>query len=110
MRDDITYVNADPKFDAVILRRIRIAMAKTPLQFGRAGDRIYDAGEFHQHAITGEFDDTALMLADLGINEIVPQRLQCRKGPGLVGTHEPAVSNNVGGKDGGEAAFHVTIE
>jgi len=47
------------------------------------------------------------MFGDLAVDEI---RLQCFQGgerTGLIHTHEAAVSDDVGGKDSGQAAFHM---
>src|SRR5216683_5754736 len=45
------------------------------------------------------------MLSDLGINQFAPVRLQPRKCPFLVGTHEPAVTRDIRGENGGQLAF-----
>jgi hypothetical protein len=45
------------------------------------------------------------MLGDLGINQFAPVRLQPRESPFLVGTHEPAVTRDIRGKNGGQLAF-----
>src|SRR5580693_7158861 len=41
----------------------------------------------------------------LGIRQLAPKRLQPRKRPFLVGTHEPAVTRDIGGENGGQPAF-----
>ena len=50
------------------------------------------------------------MLSDLAVDEIRLKCLQCGERAGLVRTHESAVSDHVGGKDGSEAAFHLGSE
>ncbi len=71
--------------------------------------RIDDTRELHQHAIPHELDDTAMVLGDLGIDEIGAQRLKRHNRTLLISPDQPRVADHVGGKDGGEAAFHARI-
>jgi len=89
------------------LRRTGVLFSHTTLQLGGACNRIHNTGKLHQHSVAGQFDDSSLMLADFGINEIGPQRVQCRERAGFVRTHEAAVANHVGGKNSSEAALHI---
>jgi hypothetical protein len=43
---------------------------------GGAAHGIDDAGEFHQHAVSGGLDDAAVMLRDLRINQLPSCGLQ----------------------------------
>src|ERR1700730_18457980 len=45
------------------------------------------------------------MFGDLRIDQFAPMRLQPRKRPFLVRTHEPAVTRDIRGKNGGQLAF-----
>src|ERR1700716_945136 len=45
------------------------------------------------------------MFGDLGINQFAPMRLQPRNGSFLVRTHEPAVTRDIRGENGGQLAF-----
>src|SRR5882724_11117720 len=74
LNNDVAHVNAHAKFDALILRRTGVLFPHTALQFRGAGNRVHDTGKFHQHSVAGQFDDSSLMLADFGINEIGPER------------------------------------
>src|SRR5580765_2766306 len=64
LHNDVAHVYADAKFDALILRRTGISFSDTTLQLGGARHRVHDAGKLHQHSVTGQFDDSSLMLAD----------------------------------------------
>src|SRR6184192_1036276 len=72
LHNDVAHVNAHAKFDALILRRTGVLFSNTTLQLGGACHRVYDAGKLDQHSVAGQFDDSSLMLADFGINEIGP--------------------------------------
>jgi hypothetical protein len=106
LHNHIADVHAHAKFDAMILRHSRIPIAHATLQIGGAGDRVHDTGKLHQHAVAGLFDNSPLMLADFGIKEIGLQRVQRGECTGLIRTHEAAVSDHVGSKNSGQAAFH----
>ena len=45
------------------------------------------------------------MFLNFGIGQLAPKRLQSHEGPFLVGAHEPAVTGDVRGEDGGQLAF-----
>ena len=45
------------------------------------------------------------MFLDFGIRRLAPERLQARESSLLVGTHEPAVTSDIGGKNRGQPAF-----
>src|SRR2546430_16030779 len=75
LHNDVAHVNADAKFDALILRCTGISFSDATLQLGGARHRVHDTGKLHQHSVAGQFDDSSLMLADFGINEISPQRV-----------------------------------
>src|SRR5205823_8812114 len=75
LHNDVAYVHADAKFDALILRCTGISFSDSTLQLGSARHRVHDTGKLHQHSVAGQFDDSSLMLADFGINEISPQRV-----------------------------------
>ena len=74
------------------------------LDLGGAGDGVHDARELHQHAVAGELDDAPLVLGDLGVDQLLAMRIQRGKRGGLVGAHQAAVADHVGGQDSGEQA------
>src|ERR1051325_1636406 len=61
--DDVTQIDADTEYNPLLLGRPRIAFGHPTLHGGRAGDSLYDAREFDENAITGRFDDAALVLS-----------------------------------------------
>src|SRR6267378_6913592 len=75
LNNHVAHVHAHAKFDALILRCTSISFSDATLQLGGARHRVHDTGKLHQHSVAGQFDDSSLMLADFGINEISPQRV-----------------------------------
>ena len=71
----------------------------------RAGDGFDNAREFDQDAVAGGLDDAALVLGDIGIDQLAAQRLEARQGAGLVLAHQPAIPRDIGREDGREPAL-----
>src|SRR5712671_7462031 len=82
-----------------------IALGHLALHSDRATYRVDDARKLDQHAVARGLDDASAMLGDLGIDQFAPMRLQPSKGPFLIGTHEPAVTGDIRGENGGQLAF-----
>ena len=92
-----------------IRRHVGVAVAHAALDIGGASDRVHDAGKFNQHAIAGEFDDAALMLGDFGVDQIFSAALERGERAGFVRAHQPAVTDDIGGKNSGQPAFHLSL-
>ena len=103
--DHVAQIDADAELDPPRRRHIGIAPRHPALDFGCACHRVYDAMEFHQHAVAGRLDDTAPVLGNGGINELKAMGLEARKRPRLVDLHQPAIADHVGGKDCGEPSL-----
>jgi hypothetical protein len=67
------------------------------LHLGGAADGVDDAGEFHQHPVTGRLDDAAGMLADLRVEELAAMRLEAFVRAFLVRTHQARIARHIGG-------------
>jgi hypothetical protein len=87
--DDVALVDADAKFDAAVGRERRIAFGQRRLDFGRASDRVDDAGEFDQKSVAGGLDEAALMAGDIRVDHLGTQRLEPAEGAFLVGLDQP---------------------
>src|ERR1700674_926088 len=98
-------VNANAKFNLTVRRHYAVAFGHTPLDFGCTSQGIDHAGELDQQAIASGLDDAPAVFADFWVNQFAPMRLQPRERPFLVGTHEPAVTSDIGGENGGQPAF-----
>src|SRR5215469_4715002 len=72
----VALVNTDTELDALVGRRRCISLCHASLHLSRTAQRVYHAGKFRQHAIAGIFDDAAMMLADLRIDQFDEMRLQ----------------------------------
>src|SRR5438309_1060260 len=72
--DHIAQIDADPEADAFVGRDFEIPPAHAALHLDRAQHGFDDAREFSQHAVAGIFDDPAMVLGDLSIDQLVAVR------------------------------------
>ena len=70
------------------------------------GQGVDDAGELHQRAVAHQLDDGPLVLGRLGLDQLLAVGLELRERALFVGGHEAALTDDVGGQYGGEAALH----
>ena len=85
----------------MVCRYCRVALGHAALNCHRAFHRIDHAGEFGQDFIAHELEDMALVLGNHGLEQFLAMRAQTREGASLVPLHEPAVADNISGKNGG---------
>ena len=76
------------------------------LQLGGAGDGLDHACELGQHAIAHELHDAPAVPGDEGLDQLLLLAAQRVQRAGLVGVHQPAVVDDVGGENGEQPAFH----
>ena len=74
------------------------------LHLDRAAHRIDDAGKLDQQAVAGGLDDAAVVLGDLRIDELAPQRLEAFERAFLVRAHQPRIARDIGGEYRSETA------
>lgn len=72
-------MNADAKFDPIVLRHIIILFRYAALDFVRASDCINYAGELNEGTVPGILDDTSVMLSDFGIEKRISKSFQLRQ-------------------------------
>jgi hypothetical protein len=84
------------KRQAALFGEIQIAVGHRALNFAGAAHRIDDAGEFRQHAVAGGFDDPAVMLADLWIEQFDKMRLEAFVRAFLIGSHQKRIAYSIG--------------
>src|SRR6266849_3092984 len=74
LHHDIAEVDADAEFHPALGWQIRVLGLEGGLDVDRALDRIHDAGEFRQHAITGRVNEAPVMLLDERIDQLAVGR------------------------------------
>jgi hypothetical protein len=77
--DNITEVNADAKFDPLVLRHIGILFCHAALDVVGTSHGVDHAGELNESAVPGVLDDTSVMLSDFGIEKRLSESFQLRQ-------------------------------
>ena len=107
LENHVADIDADAKQDAALFRHSGVALSHSALHLGGTGDGVHDARKLREHAVTGQLDDAALMFRDLRVDQLVAMDFQRSERTGLVGAHEAAVADDIGGKDGRHPALHA---
>jgi hypothetical protein len=86
---------------------IGVAQGHGPLHIDGEVNGVYDAAKLHQGAVAHELDDAPVMLSGLGLDQFSAKCFERRERSCLVGSHEAAVTDNVGSEDGGQPALYA---
>jgi hypothetical protein len=95
--DYLALVDADPELNAVIRRDCRVPLGDALLHLDRASNRINDAGELDEHAVTGVLDDPAAVSGDGWIDHLAEKRPEPFVRTLLINPHQTRVAGHIGG-------------
>ena len=95
IKNDVTDMDTDTKFDPLILRHTGVLFGNTTLNLDRASRRVHGAGELDQRAVAGGLDDAASVGGYSGVSKGVSDSLQPGQRAFFVSTHQTAVSGNI---------------
>jgi hypothetical protein len=87
---DVTDVDANAKFDPLVLWDRSILLGHAALDFNGTAHRIHGTGKLDEHAIAGRLDDAAAMGGYSGINNGLSDRLEPGQRAFLVKAHQTA--------------------
>jgi hypothetical protein len=90
--DHITEIDADAEDDPLVLRRLLVPLGHAVLHRHRASDRFDNARKLDQDAVTRRFDDSAPMLGNLRVDQVVAMGAQSGQRARLVLAHQAAVA------------------
>ena len=105
--DHVAEIDADAEIDLLIVGQAGIARGHPALNFGSASHGIDDTGELDEQAVPHQLDDAALVLGDLGLDELGAMGTKAGERAFLVGAHEARVANDVRAEDRGESALDL---
>jgi hypothetical protein len=105
--NDVADVDADADIDPLLAGRAFIALHHPLLGQDRATGGVDGTAELNQHSVAGAFDDAATMFRDRWLPEFTAAGIQARERSLLVGSHHPAITDNIGREDGGKTALDV---
>jgi hypothetical protein len=84
--------------------KVKITHPGVALDLRCAAHSIHNTRKFREQAVAGILDDAAVVLGDLRINQFPQMCPQAFVRALLIGTHQPGIARNIGGKDRGETA------
>jgi hypothetical protein len=96
--NDVADMNADPEFDAAIVRYACVAFDHGVLHFDSAAHRVDHAAKLDQRPIAGTLEDTPIVHGDGGVDKIAAQRTQPSKRAVFICACQAAESDHVGGQ------------
>ena len=87
--DDIAQIDANSKYDPLVLRDRDVALGHPTLDGDRTGNGFNNARKLYEDAVAGGFDDTAFVVGYFGIDEFAAMLFEPRQGARLILAHEP---------------------
>jgi hypothetical protein len=111
LNNHVTEVHPNAEGDALILGGFGIALRDAALDLYGAPDGVNHAGELGEKAVAGVLHYPAVMLGDLGIDQLPEVRLEAFVRPLLIRPHQARIPCHIGGEDRGEAAdgSHLSV-
>src|SRR5262249_53003777 len=103
--DDVTDIDAHPKFNSALCRYCGVAGDHLPLHLDRTTHRVYYAGELDKEAVAGGLDDATPMLRNFGVAEFTTNGTQCRQRALFVFAHQPRIAGDIGRQDGRQSSL-----
>jgi len=99
--DHVAYIDPNTIEDLALIGDVLVAIAHCALHLDGKRNRIDDAFELHERAVTHQLDGAAIVLGGLGIDQFCPMTFQGGKRSSFVLAHKPRVAHNISREDGG---------
>src|SRR5229473_7816121 len=84
----------------------RVPLRHPALHGNRAGDGLDHAWELYENAVARGLDDAAFMFSNVRIDQLTTMASKLRNSARFILAHQPAVSRDIGGKNGREPALY----
>jgi hypothetical protein len=103
----VAKIDPNAHYDVAIVWQSGIRSAHRLLKLDGACNCVDGAGEFREHPIAHQLHDSAIMLDNKGLEDVLAPGLEYGQRTSLVLLNEPAVANYICGEDGGEATLNA---
>ncbi len=107
--NNVADIDTDAENDALLIRDFLVAVEHLALNRDGAGDRVHNAGKIHQDTIADSFNDASAVGGDGRIDLVLADPFERAQRADFVGSHQAAITDDVGGKNGGELALYVLM-
>jgi hypothetical protein len=97
----VTEVDPDPKGDALVFNRFRIAVSHPALDLDGTPDGVDHAWKFREQTVARVLDHTTAVLLDLRIDQFPEMRLQPLVRALLISAHQTRITGYISGQDRG---------
>jgi hypothetical protein len=104
--DHLAEIDSDANLNALVFWNVGVALGEPALDAHGAFDRIDDRAELGKHAVAHQLENPPVMERDLWLEEFLASRHQTFVSALLVAFHMRGVSDDIGGENRGELAFH----
>jgi hypothetical protein len=104
---DIAQVDTNAQHHVTVVWKIGVGFGERLLEVEGALHGVDRTGKFQQNSIPGELEDAALMLKDHRVQHVTAPGLEDGKSASLINTHQPAITNHIGRKDGSHSALNA---
>src|SRR5262245_16505463 len=105
----VAEIDADSQSDSQILGQICVGGFHGLLKLDCAGDGIYGAGEFHQHAVSHDLDNSPAIVGNQRLQNVPSPGFEGGERPLLIGAHQSAITDDVSSEDSSKTALHVLL-
>src|SRR5439155_10630791 len=109
LADNVADIDTDTEDEPLVFRHARVAQRDPLLDRDRTSDSLDRARKFDKNTVPGGLDDTAVASRDRRVYQLSPVSAQGTQGADLVGSHKPAIANDVCRHDGREPAFDTPL-
>ena len=99
-------IDSDANLNALVFWDVSVALSEPALDADGAFDGVHDRAEFGQHAVAHELEDPPVMERDLRLEQLLASGHQPLMRALLVALHMRGVSDDIGGENCDELAFH----
>jgi hypothetical protein len=110
LNEHIAQIDADAELQSTIDRDVCVALGLGFLHLRRAAQGVYDTMELDQEPVAHSLNQTAVMVGNLGLEDVLEVCAKLSAHSFFVGLAQTAITGNIGNHYGGKPAFHAPFQ